>query len=280
MMNNLIRGMVVLLMVISLFACSKGSGENERVDAGLNNNINNEAENNVNEPDEEIDDNINESEEENNGDELGDSSFVIDVFSDDSETVLVNKFNSLSDYFAPEDLVTVRVPTILENPEVNQLRQVAADALYDMFEEAKDSGVILYARSGYRSYETQIYLFNGYVEKHGEEAANKFSAKPWFSEHQTGLVMDVTSESVGYQLTPDFGDTKEGVWLKENAHKFGFVIRYPEGKEDITGYVYEPWHIRYLGVDLATAVYESGLSYEEFLVEEGIIHAVNANAKE
>jgi D-alanyl-D-alanine carboxypeptidase len=84
------------------------------------------------------------------------------------------------------------------------------------------------------------------------------------------LAIDVTSESVNYQLTERFGETPEGLWVEEHAHKFGFIIRYPEGKEEITGYQYEPWHLRYLGKELAADVAESGLTYEEYLLERGI----------
>ena len=86
--------------------------------------------------------------------------------------------------------------------------------------------------------------------------------------------MDVTAQSVDLQLSEELGKTDEGIWLAENAHKYGFIIRYPEDKEEITKYIYEPWHIRYLGVDLATLVYNSGLSYEEFVEEEGILEDV------
>lgn len=201
---------------------------------------------------------------------------ILKQLQDPSVAILVNKEYGLTEDDVPPDLKTVEVPTVLENPEVKQLRKEAANALYDMFAEAKKDGIFLHARSGYRSYETQVHLFNSYAEKHGEEAANRYSAKPGHSEHQTGLVMDVTSESVQYQLVEEFGETEEGLWVKENAHHFGFIIRYPEGKEEITGYIYEPWHLRYLGIDLATAVYESGLTYEEYLDREGIIHEVNA----
>ncbi|GEK91682.1 M15 family metallopeptidase [Alkalibacterium kapii] len=187
-----------------------------------------------------------------------------------STAVLANKKYSLPEAFIPENLVTVDVPTVLPNPEIKQMRGTAADALKDMFEAAEKEGIILYARSGYRSYDTQVQLFKNYASKHGEEAANKYSARPGESEHQTGLVMDVTSESVNLQITSDFGETEEGQWVKENAHEYGFIIRYPEGKSDITGYIYEPWHLRYLGKELASEVYESGLTYEKYLVERGL----------
>lgn len=200
---------------------------------------------------------------------------MIDIINDESDTVLVNKFNSLSEDYIPDDLVTVSVPTILENPEVNQLREVASTALSNLFAAAQEENLFLFARSGFRSYNTQVHLFNGYAEKHGEEAANTYSAKPGFSEHQTGLVMDVTSESVQFQLTEQFGETPEGKWIAENAHQYGFIIRYPQGKEAITGYIYEPWHLRYVGKEVATKVYESNVTYEEFLVEKGIIDHVH-----
>lgn len=222
------------------------------------------------------------SDEEENNDTYAENKSLyeeIDIFSDDSLTTLVNRYNSLSDTYMPEDLVTVSVPTILENPEVNQLRAEANEALTNMFATAKAEGVFLFARSGFRSYETQIQLFNGYVGKHGEEAANTYSAKPGFSEHQTGLAMDVTSESVQFQLTEQFGDTPEGQWIANHAYEFGFIIRYPKGKEEITGYIYEPWHLRFLGKDIAKAVYDSGLTYEEYLMKEQVIDDVQFEKK-
>lgn len=199
-----------------------------------------------------------------------------ELHEDSSITALVNKEYGLSEDYIPEDLVTVDVPTVLENPEVKQLREEAATSLKEMFAEAEESGYYLHARSGYRSHDTQVQLFNNYAEEHGEEKANTYSAKPGHSEHQTGLVMDVTSESVNLELEESFGETEEGIWLSKHAHEFGFIIRYPENQEEITGYIYEPWHIRYLGVDVATVVYESGLTYEEYLYGEGLINEVNS----
>ncbi|MFD0675169.1 D-alanyl-D-alanine carboxypeptidase family protein [Cohnella sp. GCM10027633] len=182
---------------------------------------------------------------------------------------LVNKKNPLPSSYAPEDLVTVAVPTVLDNPEVNQARKEPADALVSLFAAAEEAGYRLYARSGYRSYATQEALYAGYSDKHGEDEANRFSAKAGQSEHQTGLAMDITSESVSLQLSEDFGMTEEGQWVAANAHRYGFIIRYPQDQEKITGYLYEPWHLRYLGVDMATQVYESGLTYEQFVSERG-----------
>lgn len=180
---------------------------------------------------------------------------------------LVNKKNNLSSTYVPEDLVKLEgIPTVLENPEINQLRETAYIALKDMFQAATDEeGYELHARSGYRSYGTQRDLYNSYVKNHGQAAADKYSAKPGQSEHQTGLSMDITCAAMNFQLDDTFGNTDEGKWVSENAHRFGFIVRYPKGKEDITGYFYEPWHIRYLGVELATKVYESGLTLEEYM---------------
>ncbi len=191
----------------------------------------------------------------------------VTVENPDTIDVLVNRKNSLPETYAPDDLVKLTdVPTVLSNPEVNQLRKAAYEALKELFEAAKDEKeYTLYARSGYRSYGTQVSLYGSYVNNHGQAAADKFSAKPGQSEHQTGLSMDITCEAMNFQLDTTFGKTEEGKWVAENAHRFGFIVRYPEGKETITGYMYEPWHIRYMGKELATKVYESGLTYEEYL---------------
>lgn len=265
-MKNYIKMMCTILIITIMTVGCANKSEPDATDVTNHENDDNiiqdkDKENEINEEDEnEVD-----------ADSIVD---LIDIINDESNTVLVNKFNSLGEDYTPDDLVTVSVPTILENPEVNQLREAASTALTSLFAAAEEEGLFLFARSGFRSYNTQVHLFNGYAEKHGEEAANTYSAKPGFSEHQTGLVMDVTSESVQFQLTEQFGETPEGKWIAENAHQFGFIIRYPQGKEDITGYIYEPWHLRYLGKDVAKEVFESNVTYEEFLVEKGVIEHV------
>ena len=137
--------------------------------------------------------------------------------------------------------------------------KTAVSALYGMFKAAKKEGLSLFVKSGYRSYLDQSIIYRGYVERDGQAAADRYSARPGHSEHQSGLAFDLNSTS------SSFADTPEGIWLKDNCHKYGFIIRYPEGKEHLTGYMYEPWHVRYLGVEKATAVYESGLCLEEYL---------------
>lgn len=187
------------------------------------------------------------------------------IVTDYSQTdALINKERALPADYAPSDLVKLQVPTVLANAEINQLRQPASEALSALFEEALTQGFTLRARSGYRSYSTQNSLFQSSVARNGLEHANKYSARPGHSEHQTGLAMDITASSVNNQLSESFGTTQEGIWVAENAHRFGFIIRYPKGKEEITGYNYEPWHLRYVGLELATEIYNSGLTMEEY----------------
>ncbi|MBP9988535.1 MAG: M15 family metallopeptidase [Ruminococcus sp.] len=135
----------------------------------------------------------------------------------------------------------------------------AEAALEEMKKAAAEDGVNLWIMSGFRSYSTQAGLYNDYVDRDGKAEADTYSARPGHSEHQTGLAFDLNS------LKTSFEDTAEGIWLAKNCYKYGFIIRYPKGKESITGYQYEPWHVRYLGTDLSTKVYQSGLCLEEYL---------------
>lgn len=177
---------------------------------------------------------------------------------------LVNKERSLPSDYVPSDLVKLSVPTVLPNPEINQLRKVASDALSELFKAASAEGYSLSARSGYRSYSTQSSLYSSNVANKGIEYAQKYSAQPGHSEHQTGLAIDITASSANNQLTDSFGETPEGMWAAKNAHLFGFIIRYPKGKDSVTGYSYEPWHLRYVGKELAEKIFESGLTMEEW----------------
>ncbi|MBM7579493.1 M15 family metallopeptidase [Jeotgalibacillus terrae] len=136
----------------------------------------------------------------------------------------------------------------------------------EMQQAASAAGYSLVAFSTYRSYDYQTDLYNNYVAQHGQEEADRFSARPGYSEHQTGLGFDIGAEGQEEHWASDsFKDTPEAKWLAENAHKFGFILRYPAGKEHITGYQYESWHFRYIGKDLAGKVYKSGQTLEEYL---------------
>lgn len=191
---------------------------------------------------------------------------VIDNYN--SITALVNKERYLPNNYIPEDLSYVEVKNVCPNDDARKLRREAANFLKELFNEASSIGLKLYACSGYRSYERQKQIFEEYSEIDGEEETNRFSAKPGTSEHQTGLCMDVTCESVNFELSSSFEDTEEGKFILLHAHKYGFIIRYPKGKESITGYIYEPWHIRYLGIETAIKVNESGLTYDEYYMKK------------
>lgn len=142
----------------------------------------------------------------------------------------------------------------------------ARAALDKMIASAKSAGFELVAFSGFRTYEYQQNLYTNYVSRDGKKAADRYSARPGYSEHQTGMTYDIGekgNESVW--LTSEFGETPAGKWLHTNAHKFGFILRYPDGKEDITGYMYESWHFRYVGEKIAKAVFEADTTLEEYL---------------
>ena len=170
--------------------------------------------------------------------------------------VVVNKQRPLSPKtFAPTDLVAVGGG--------QQLRKEAAAALVQLISAAKTDGKYISPLSGYRSYNTQVTVYNREVSTYGQTVADSQSARPGTSEHQTGLSIDVGGGGCGVEDC--FGKTAEGKWVAANAYKYGFIIRYPETKQPITGYRYEPWHIRYVGVELATEMQKQGVqTLEEF----------------
>ncbi|WP_256759840.1 D-alanyl-D-alanine carboxypeptidase family protein [Cohnella sp. WQ 127256] len=192
--------------------------------------------------------------------------------------ILVNKKRNLSSSYVPKDLVIPDIPFSFsgDNPK-KQMRKEAAKALESLFEAADEDGIELKAVSGYRSYATQKSIFASNVKRKGEEVANRTSARPGQSEHQTGLAMDISSASVGYGLEESFGETKEGKWLAKHAVDHGFIIRFLKGKESITGYSYEPWHVRYVGKELAKDITNKGVTFEEYY--EAIEVAANIDNK-
>ncbi|WP_188207042.1 M15 family metallopeptidase [Alkalibacillus aidingensis] len=193
-----------------------------------------------------------------------DENEAITVSDPDAIDVIVNKERKLPDGYEPPDLIQPNVDFHATNEERKYMREEAAHALEELFQAASEEGHDLVAISGYRSYGTQEAVFAMHVSNNGREYAEQYSAVPGHSEHQTGLAMDISTESLGYSLTEDLSDTAEGQWVAEHGHEYGFIIRYPEGKSHITGYNYEPWHLRYFGDNLATAIYESGLTVEEY----------------
>ncbi len=182
--------------------------------------------------------------------------------------ILVNKQNPVDSSYKPDDLTEVKYFASDRLPAGRVMRAEAADAFNQLSEAAAKEGYEIVVTTAYRSYDFQSNLYNSYVKTHGKQEADTFSAQPGKSEHQTGLSADVSSPSVNYQLTRDYIKTPEGKWLNDNAYKFGFIIRFPDGKEDITGYVYEPWHIRYVGKTAAKEIFDKGLTLEEYVEKE------------
>lgn len=179
--------------------------------------------------------------------------------------VVVNKGRRLENNYIPDNLTVPNIPLRLNKsyPEM-QLRPEASKALEELSADAVHQNVHFMLASGYRSYSYQIGIYSGYVRTQGQTSADKTSARPGYSEHQTGLAADVEPYSRQCEVEACFGDTLEGKWLATNSFKYGFIIRYPQGKESLTGYEYEPWHIRYVGKDLALQVQRTGQTLEQF----------------
>ena len=155
-------------------------------------------------------------------------------------------------YYLPENYTPKNPYTTLSNSCVNCLEKEVMTAYQEMNADAKTLGLKLWLASGYRSYSYQESLYSRYVQNDGKKAADTYSARAGHSEHQTGLAFDLNN------VDESFGETAEGKWIKDNCYRFGFIIRYPKGKEEITGYIYEPWHLRYVGKELAEKIYNKG----------------------
>lgn len=172
--------------------------------------------------------------------------------------VLVNKEYKLPENYVPSKLELISNEFANEN---KYLREEARIAFETLSKSAKELGYRIIAVSTYRDYEYQNKLYNMYVEEKGLDYADKCSARPGHSEHQTGLAVDVEGSNHDYD---EFENSKEFIWMKENAYKYGFILRYPKGKEKITGFKYEPWHYRYVGLDTAKTIHDENLTLEEY----------------
>lgn len=185
------------------------------------------------------------------------------------QVCLVTRARGVGAGYVPPDLITLPRAVIVERPV--QLRQEAAQALLEMISTAQsEAGLRLLALSGYRSYQEQERVLTELIGLLGEPAARRQAAPPGHSEHQLGLAVDVVSPRRTAELEPVFGTEPEGLWVAANAARFGYVISYPAGKEAITGYVYEPWHIRHVGVAVAQKVVASGKTLTEYLPTNGM----------
>ena len=182
----------------------------------------------------------------------------ISEISDPSDLlVLCNKYNQLPDY-TPESLTDVPVGYYVEDGKSYKMSQVALDAFIEMANAAAKDGVSLKIISGYRTYSYQEGLYNRYVNNHGKDAADTFSARPGHSEHETGLACDINDVSDAFENTDAFQ------WLSENAADYGYIMRYPKGLESETGYMYESWHYRYVGSDIAKTIKAQNLTYDAY----------------
>lgn len=178
---------------------------------------------------------------------------------------IANKGRVLPSDYVPAGLVNPDMPLRLSpsNSEM-MLRSDAAEALAKLYQAAKKDSVNLMLASGYRAYSEQVVLYNRYVAQDGQSAADTYSARPGHSEHQLGLSADVEPASRTCEVQQCFADTAEGKWVAANAYKYGFVIRYPKGKESQTGYEYEPWHLRFVGTALSAQINKTGQTLEQF----------------
>lgn len=188
-----------------------------------------------------------------------------DINKSSSQVVVVNKGRSLAADYVPGDLINPSIPLVGNAANDNmKLRREAAEALTLMAEAARKEKLELSLTSGYRSHATQALLYSQNVIAEGQEEADKSSARAGHSEHQTGLAADVEPLSGECRLAECFGGTPEGVWVSAHAHEYGFVVRYQKDKSQITGYGYEPWHLRYVGKELALKLYAGGQTMEEY----------------
>ncbi|WGD37163.1 M15 family metallopeptidase [Lysinibacter sp. HNR] len=176
--------------------------------------------------------------------------------------VISNKTRPLTPIdFAPSD---TSMPEGIPNEFSQPLREPASRALEQLYADATEAGLELRITSAYRDYATQENLYNIYTSRDGQEAADTYSARPGYSEHQTGLAVDL-DDSGGCYVKACFADTPAGIWLAENAPNYGFILRYPQGKESITGFTFEPWHFRYVGPELAQEMKRTDVAtMEEF----------------
>ncbi|AAK81230.1 D-alanyl-D-alanine carboxypeptidase [Clostridium acetobutylicum] len=182
--------------------------------------------------------------------------------------LLVNKQSKLSGNYIPQNLRTPNVKFISSSdPNVNQMESEAATGLENMFNAASKDGLTLLAVSGYRPYSYQQKLYNEKVARDGKAEADKYVAEPGTSEHQTGLAMDLLSTEYS-SLDDGFMNTNSYKWLQQNCGKYGFIIRYPKDKENITKYNFEPWHVRYIGLPASQEIMNRGITLEEYLAEQ------------
>lgn len=260
---------VILLLILlsSLYGCGFSSSDTPKDDTQNNATDQQKEETEDAEGEEEEQQNITPVDTENNQTSAqapGIPTPVRTLSSDNGDRlILANKQYALSSTFVPTDLVAV--DGSLSTNQGIYFKREAYDAYLKMLNDASAQGISFCICSTYRSYNTQSAIYNNYVANYGVDYANKISAYPGRSEHQTGWAVDITSKSMNYGLSQNFINYPEGQWINANCAEYGFIIRYLQGKEDITGYMYEPWHLRYVGVDVAKEIMSKGITLEEYL---------------
>ena len=178
--------------------------------------------------------------------------------------IIVNKYYYLDGEYEPDDLVTISTKYSWGSLGSQKIREEAYDAYIKMHDAANnEANIYLMVNSSYRNYKDQQRVYNNYKTNHGEAYADNIAARPGYSEHQTGLALDIFSIASPSQAT--FKDSESYQWLLNNSYKYGFILRYPDGKENITGYKFESWHYRYVGKEHAAIIMENGLCLEEYL---------------
>lgn len=176
-----------------------------------------------------------------------------------NELLLTNKFYKLNEDYEPDDLIDIS--NVYAYGENQKLRKDAYDAFINMFNGAKKEDITLIVNSSYRSYQDQEETYNNYSSWYGSDEADKIAARPGFSEHQTGLSLDIQSYKTNRN---NFEESDAFKWLQDNAYKYGFILRYPKDLEYLTGYNYESWHYRYVGIEAATYIHENNITYDEY----------------
>lgn len=176
--------------------------------------------------------------------------------------MLVNKYYNLSKEYQPDDIIPISSSYAWGENGSKTTRQLTFDAFLNMYNAAKEDGITLMINSSYRTYEEQETVYKNYEKKYGSEYADEIAARPGHSEHQTGLALDIFCATNSNRNT--FKDTEAYQWLLNNAYKYGFILRYPEGKENITGFTFESWHYRYVGKEIAQYIYENSITFDEY----------------
>ena len=189
----------------------------------------------------------------------------------DGLLLVVDRETALARTFVPSDLVRLSDFGIACQPATWKVRRVIIDDLKALFEAGRNAGFDYFVFSSYRSYDVQAGLYQYWVKQLGRKEADRSSARPGHSEHQLGTTCDISVKGIKGNVFDVFGDTNAGRWLAANAHRFGFVMSYPEGKEDVSGYMYEPWHFRYVGKEVAAVIYENNLVSPVFIRELGVL---------